>query len=638
MDNRETSCRNRHYPQGGRKKRKRPSAYGDSRNRRDAGKRKNGNKAAWNHEKRERSKGLSTVKMTNAFQVRIRLSYRDLVYLPAEKKGHPDMHNASETELIELLKDTIEYLKKENESLKEEKAGFLAQIQEPQQTTVNLNETVEYLKRKLFGRSREKQEDPDQMKFDFFNEAEAEADPSVPEPTEEEVIEGYTRKRKGKQSRDGIYGDIPVQEVLCSMAEEDKKCPLCGAEMEYVGKRFVREELQIIPAKVKRIRYYQEVYACPKCKDEDEELVTEAAETPTPLLKHSLASPSTVAWIMYQKYAMYIPFYRLEQDWREKGIRLYRATMANWIIYCSQHYLKPVYERLHEYLVRRDILHADEVPCQVLKEPGRPAQSKSYMWIYLTGDDGEPGIVLYDYKPGRKGEYAREFLKGFHGYVHCDGYSGYNTPEDIWRVGCYAHLRRKFFDAIPAKKAEGSPVIPAEVGVAYCDKLFLLERIYKGKSTSEKYRLRLEHEKPIVDALYQWIDTLNPVKGSKLATAVTYAKNQRESLENFFKDGRLELSNSAAERRAKCYVMGRKNFLFHDTVDGAEASAIIYSLVETARENGLNIYQYLYLVLLYMPDYQNEPDGIEDMMPWSEFMRARCSKVDKIEKEMEPKK
>jgi hypothetical protein len=181
-------------------------------------------------------------------------------------------------------------------------------------------------------------------------------------------------------------------------------------------------------------------------------------------------------------------------------------------------------------------------------------------------------------------------------------------------------------------------VIPAEVGVAYCDKLFLLERIYKGKSTSEKYRLRLEHEKPIVDALYQWIDTLNPVKGSKLATAVTYAKNQRESLENFFKDGRLELSNSAAERRAKCYVMGRKNFLFHDTVDGAEASAIIYSLVETARENGLNIYQYLYLVLLYMPDYQNEPDGIEDMMPWSEFMRARCSKVDKIEKEMEPKK
>ncbi len=131
---------------------------------------------------------------------------------------------------------------------------------------------------------------------------------------------------------------------------------------------------------------------------------------------------------------------------------------------------------------------------------------------------------------------------------------------------------------------------------------------------------------------------LIPVKGSKLATAVTYAKNQRESLENFFKDGRLELSNSAAERRAKCYVMGRKNFLFHDTVDGAEASAIIYSLVETARENGLNIYQYLYLVLLYMPDYQNEPDGIEDMMPWSEFMRARCSKVDKIEKEMEPKK
>lgn len=546
----------------------------------------------------------------------------------------------NETELIQLLKDTIEYLKKENESLRKANEEQTGQIRELTQTVANLNETVEYLKRKLFGTSREKKNDefPDQLSF--FNEAEKEADPNVPEPTEEELIGEYKRKKKGKKSREGIFGDLPAQEIVCRMDDEDKICPLCGEEMEFIGKRFVREELQIIPAKVKRIRYYQEVYACPKCKDEYDEFVTETAPVPSQLLKHSLASPSTVAWIMYQKYALYTPLYRMEQDWLEKGVRLYRSRMASWIIHCAMQYLKPVYDRLHAYMLLRDILHADEVPCQVLKEPGRPAQSKSYIWIYLTGNDEKPGIVLYDYKPGRKGEYAREFLKGFEGYVHCDGYSGYNTPEDIERVGCYAHLRRKFFEAIPVRQKAGTSMFAAEVGVAYCDKLFRLERIYRGKTAEEKKELRLKYEKPVVDDMYRWIDQLNPPKGSKLAIAVTYAKNQRNNLENFFKDGRLELSNSAAERKAKCYVMGRKNFLFHDTVKGADASAIVYSLVETARANGLNIYQYLYQLLLYMPDYKNEPDGIDldDMMPWSEFMQERCEKVNQVEKEVELKK
>ena len=259
MDNRETSCRNRHYPQGGRKKRKRPSAYGDSRNRRDAGKRKNGNKAAWNHEKRERSKGLSTVKMTNAFQVRIRLSYRDLVYLPAEKKGHPDMHNASETELIELLKDTIEDLKKENESLKEEKAGFLAQIQELQQTTVNLNETVEYLKRKLFGRSREKQEDPDQMKFDFFNEAEAEADPSVPEPTEEEVIEVH----RGDDDAEEIQQRHEEGDDLLVPEPEERSLKRGEQEEERGADEEVEADLRHVPVLVVRPGVEQREGAAP---------------------------------------------------------------------------------------------------------------------------------------------------------------------------------------------------------------------------------------------------------------------------------------------------------------------------------------------------------------------------------------
>ena len=536
-------------------------------------------------------------------------------------------------ELFKQLLETMEQLRKDNAALREQNAALT-------QTVANLNETVAYMSRKLYGSSSEKKqkEDPGQLTLDLFNEAETEADPSRKEPDEKEVIGPYTRTKTGKKSRDGIVGDLPVSKVICHVPEEEQSCPLCGEQMELVGTKFVREEIQIIPAKVKRIHYYKEVYACKTCRDGHDEFVATEAETPTPLIKHSLASPSTIGYIMYMKYAMYMPLYRLEADMLQHGIRLHRGTMANWIIRCSMEYLKPVFRRLHEHLLMRDIIHADEVPCQVLKEPGRAPQAKSYMWIYLTGDDGGPGIVLYDYHPGRSGQYAKEFLEGFHGYVHCDGYSGYNTPEDIMRVGCYAHLRRKFYDAIPAKRPESSPMTAAEVGVSYCDSLFSLERIYKDASKKQRMKIRLEKEKPVVDEFYRWVEKLRPVKGSKLAAAVTYAKNQKQSLMNFFKDERLELSNNAAERKAKSYVMGRKNFLFHDTVDGAEASAIVYSLVESARANGLNIYQYLYTVLLYMPDYIDEPDGIEDMMPWSEFMKERCPEAKSIEREVRLKK
>ena len=333
----------------------------------------------------------------------------------------------------------------------------MAQITELNQTIASLGETVEYLKRKLYGSSREKKQKEDPNQLSLFNEVEHEADPSLPEPAIEEVVSGYNRTKRGKKSREGIVGDLPIHEILCHVSEEDKICPECNGKMELIGKKFVREEIQIIPAKVKRIHYYKEVYACKTCRDKRDKFISVEAEVPTALLMHSLASPSTIAYTMYMKYAMYTTLYRLETDMLQHGIRLHRGTMANWIIKCSLTYLKPVFQKLHEYLLMRDIIHADEVPCQVLKEPGRPAKAKSYMWIYLTGDDGGPGIVLYDYHPGRSGEYAKEFLKGFIGYVHCDGYSGYNTPEDIIRVGCYAHLRRKFFDAIPAKKADGLP-------------------------------------------------------------------------------------------------------------------------------------------------------------------------------------
>ena len=294
------------------------------------------------------------------------------------------------------------------------------------------------------------------------------------------------------------------------------------------------------------------------------------------------------------------------------------------------------------------------MPCQVLHEEGKEADTTSYMWIYLSGTDGEPPIVLYDYRPGRSGDYPIEFLCGFQGMLHCDGYSAYGRIEDVILVCCLAHCRRKFFEAIPAERRKkwklldinseqeldepnqdalaDNKLLPAEKGVVFCNRLFYKERLYRELSAEERKQKRQETETPIWDEFWTWLDTVTPTGGSKLDKAVNYAKNHKETLMNYLLDGRCEISNNAAERRAKSYVMGRKNFLFHDTVEGANASAIVLSLIETAKSNNLNVYQYLYTLLLYMPDYKNEPAGIEQLLPWSDFIKERCSGITDTEK------
>lgn len=307
---------------------------------------------------------------------------------------------------------------------------------------------------------------------------------------------------------------------------------------------------------------------------------------------------------------------------------------------------------MHELLLERSVIHADEVPCQVLHEEGKAAESTSYMWVYLSGNDGLAPIILYEYQAGRHGEHPKHFLEGFSGMLHCDGYTGYNSVENVTLVCCLAHCRRKFFEAVPRawkkhmklldiNSAEGikEPVIPADdgitppavIGVAYCNMLFFKERMLKDLSVEERKSCRLETEVPVWGKFWEWISRLHPVGGSKLEKAVNYAINHHETLENYLLDGRCEISNNRAERRCKSYAIGRKNSLFHNSTAGAEASAVIYSIVETAKANGLNVCQYLYMVLLYMPDYKDEPAGIEALLPWSDFIKGHCTGLTDME-------
>ena len=477
-------------------------------------------------------------------------------------------------------------------------------VDELRSLKANLEETLEEFRRQFFGVRSEK------------------TSASKKEEAEKKTIQvkGYTAQRKKKATREELYANLPVREILCTVPTEDRQCDWCKAEMVSLNApTFVREELRITPAKVERIRYMQEVLICPECKKDNDGSFKKAA-APSALIPHSPASASSVAYAMFHKCFMGLPYYRQESLFDQLGAKIPRETLANWCIIASRDYLYPIYELLHNELLHRDIIHADETVCQVLRENGKTAQSTSYMWIYRSGSDGLPGIVMYEYQPGRSGDYPRNFLEGFHGLLQCDGYQAYNKVEDVLLICCMAHCRRKFYEALPA-----------EIGVAYCNKLFYLERTFKDLAPDERKAKRLEQEVPIWDAFLTWVSGLNPTKGSKLEKAVNYAQNHADSLQAYLQDGRCELSNNAAERCAKSYAIGRKNSLFHTSVDGANASAIIYSLVETAKANNLNVFQYIYTLLLYMPGCKNGSVGIEHLLPWSDFIKEHCTGLIDVE-------
>ena len=378
--------------------------------------------------------------------------------------------------------------------------------------------------------------------------------------------------------------------------------PQCGEVMQEIGTE-VRETLKLIPAKaiLRRDVYY--TYACENCEKNDISTPIMKAPKEPSVISSSFASAEAIAHIITQKFVMASPLYR-------QGLKLSRQTMSNWVLRAAEDHLLPVYEELHRQLMKREVLHADETTLQVLHEPGKKAQTKSYMWLYRMGRDGGPPIVRYEYQPSRRVEHAEKFLEGFSGYLHADGYQGYHKlPENIRVVGCWAHTRRKFaeaLNALPTDKREGTAAL---TGLDYCNKLFAWEKQFKDLSPEERTKQRLKEEKPILDALLVWADSVSAAPKSVLGKALRYLKEQWPYLSRYLEDGRLELSNNRAEHSIKPFVIGRKNFLFANTPLGAQASAVIYSLIETAKETGLDLFHYLTWVLETAPTLDRTVEG-----------------------------
>ena len=318
-----------------------------------------------------------------------------------------------------------------------------------------------------------------------------------------------------------------------------------------------------------------------------------------------------------------MPLYRLEKGFIYDGVVISRQNMTNWVIKCAEIYLAAVYTKLIDFLLKETVLHSDETTVQVLREPSRSAVSKSYEWVYRTSGHSKHNIVIYDYQQTRKQEHPQAFLRDFKGFLHTDGYQVYhNLPPDITIVGCWAHARRKWenlLKSIHADKRKGSD---AEHGLMQINRLFDLERAFKKLTPQQRYEQRLEKSKPIADAFFAWADKLGALPKTPLGEAVNYTLSQRKYLENVFLDGRTELSNNRCERSVKPFVMGRKAWLFSNTPDGAHASSIMYSIVETAKENALNPFQYIKFLLEALPTATTA--NLEPLLPWSPDLPEYC--------------
>ena len=509
---------------------------------------------------------------------------------------------------------TIENLQNKCVQLEAQNAEFAAKIKW-------FEEQFRLSQHRQFGKSSEQ---TSASQFDLFNEPESEATPSKVEPTFEEI--NYTRRKQVGQREEQLK-DLPVETVEYRLPLEEQVCSCCSNELHEMSTE-VRQELKVIPAQVSVVRHVRYVYGCRHCEKEGTKTPIITAPMPAPVLPGSLVSPSMMAYVMTQKYVDGMPLYRQEQSWFRLGIALSRQTMANWIIQGSDRYLQDIYNRLHEHLLLRDIAQADETTVQVLKEPGRAAESKSYMWMYRSGRDGPP-IVLFNYQTTRASKHPIRFLKGFSGFLQVDGYAGYNGLENVTLVGCLAHCRRKFTDALKAlpKTEQGSVLVISNEGLEFCNKLFAIERNLKELSSEERYKARLELSAPVTEAFLAWIKIQTPrvLPKSALGQAIQYCRNQWPKLTAFLKDGRLFIDNNASERSIKAFVMGRKVWMFSNTPKGANASSVVYSIIETAKENQLNPFQYLTYLFEKLPNvYISDPSVLDEYLPWSTTLPDYC--------------
>ena len=541
--------------------------------------------------------------------------------------------NKKTTDLSKMTREELEknYIEKEIElnAIKLTKADeiekLLAKIQE-------LEEQARLLKSQKFGKSSEKSkviEDENQLKLSIFNEVETIADVApVAEEIEMVDIAPPVKARKKKSKLDKTIKKLPKETYEYKLSNEEMSCPKCSSGLGYM-KKTLRKELCIIPAKVYVKEHITYHYSCRNCQETGEGAPIISAQSPKFLFNSGVASPSLVSYIIKNKYIDHMPIYRQEQDFKNRGLKIPRANISNWIMQGAEKYLSYIYDEMKEDLLREPIIHADETPCEVINEPGKTDGPRNgYMWVYTTAKRRKD-ITIYEYANTRSGDIPKEFLKGYSGYLQTDGYGGYNKVINIInskvkRVGCFAHVRRKYSDAIKAmpKEAKEQRNTGAHIGLNYMNKLFSLDEECKLLEINEAAIFKESTIKPLLDEYFNWAKENAPLYIKGLTKdALMYSVNQENILRNYLLDGEIECSNNKAERAIKPFVIGRKNYLFHNTPRGANASAIIYSIAQSAKNNNLDILGYLECIFFTLSQLQViEKSELQKLLPYSKEM------------------
>lgn len=511
------------------------------------------------------------------------------------------------------LSDDVEELRRTVVSQRQTLETQQNALESQEKTITILKEEIQLLKHRLFGRKTDRWSTEDVRQGRLFNEAEAAAEQS--QATEQHLpsitVAAHTRCRRGRRP---LPENLPREEVVHDIPEEQKACSCCGAPLSRMGQE-TSETLKIIPPKLVVVRHIRPKYACRKCQGVVEGAKVKIAEPPAELIPKSIATAELLAYLIASKFVDALPFYRQEKILARIGVDLSRATMCHWTIEVARR-LEPLMELLRQKIRAGPYVQIDETTLQVLKEPGRQPESKSYMWIYRGGEPGKPSLI-FQYFPSRSGEVPFEFLNDYHGYVQTDGYKGYDklgSKPGIVLLGCWAHARRKF---VEVTKVSAS-------GPSAHDMLELIGDLYKVEHTAKESKLDLEQTaqlrqekaRPILAKIKAMLDSLNeqtPPQGL-LGKAVGYALGQWERLTRYVESGMLHADNNLAENSIRPFVVGRKNFLFADTPAGAYASAAMYSIVETARANGHEPYWYLRFLLTKLTAASSTED-YEKLLP-----------------------
>lgn len=479
--------------------------------------------------------------------------------------------------------------------------------QSDQHTIQVLQEQVALLRQRLFGRKSEQSVDPQSPQLAMFNEAESLAT-EAPAKAEEETVAPEPAKKRGK--RKPLPAELPRVEVIHELPEHELTCD-CGCRKQAIGEE-TSEQLEIIPMQIRVIRHIRKVYACKDC-----EAAPVTADKPAQLIEKSLASPSVLAMLLTTKYADGLPLHRFEKVLKRHGVEIPRQTLARWVIQSAEH-LQPLVNLLRDRLLDSPVVHCDETRVQVLKEPDRDPGSQSWMWVQTGGPPDHP-VILFDYTSSRAQEVPQRLLEGYRGYLMTDDYAGYNAiaaQEGIERLGCWAHARRKFIEA--QKTQPKGKTGRADMALNLINKLYGIERDTKDASDAERYEARQSQSQAILNQLKAWLDKAvgQVAPQSALGKAVSYLANNWSKLIRYIEAGNLPIDNNPAERAIRPFVIGRKNWLFSDTPKGAHASAVLYSLIETAKANGQEPYAWLRHVLERLPQ-ATTVEALEALLPWN---------------------